>query len=469
MSLKTRFSLVISGLVLFVVSATTGILYWTERGFLLSEVQEHEEEIVHSLAQVAVESHLSQDDLMLINFTAALPQRSPELAFAYVAAPGGKGDLVLAHTRRDLSGTPAAGLPRPEGGVRVVRRAIDARGQPIGEAVAGFSEARAMDSVGRALGRTRQRILAVTMLMTLVGLAASVLLAVSLTRPISRLADAASSLGQGKLGTRIPAPGAGELGQLSREFNEMAAKLEQLDEMKRDFVSSVTHELKSPLAAIDSYLSLILHESKAPRDVSRWVEDISFIRGHTARLSRFVTDLLDLAKIEKGAFTLQKGSVELRPLADEVLRLLSPLAESNRVALDASELSRELPRVLADPERVRQVLTNLVSNALKFTPAGGRVSLTAEAAAVLTIRVSDNGIGIAAKDLARLFQKFEQVKEARGAARGPKGTGLGLAICRAIVEGHGGRIWAESEPGRGSSFCFTLPLAEARVAAEARK
>ncbi|MBI5883155.1 MAG: HAMP domain-containing histidine kinase [Elusimicrobia bacterium] len=459
MSLKTRFGLVIGAMVLFVVAATTGILYWTEKSFLAREAMERQETALAALSQVARESHLSQDDLMLINYVLSLPAKDPDILFAYVAAPDAKGvPQVLAHTIKDLSGVPLSTLPPSPPGSRVLRETVPQRPDAAAEAVLAVSQEKVAASVEASLSRTRKRIAGVTGVMVLLGLTASTALAISLTRPISRLAQGAGLLGQGKLGTRIPAEGSDEIAQLSREFNNMAHRLEKLDEMKKDFVSSVTHELKSPLAAIDSTLELILHESKKERDPSKWLEDVAAIRNHTGRLSRFVTDLLDLAKIEKGAFSIQRADLDVAETAREVTAFLSPLADKNGVSLRGPKDGAGLPRAFADSERVRQVFINLVSNALKFTPKGGTVSVEiAKSDNRLLCSVSDTGIGIKPEDLGRIFDKFEQVREARSAAQGPKGTGLGLSICKAIVEAHDGRIWAESEPGKGSKFCFTLP------------
>ncbi len=455
MSLKIRFSLVIGTLVLAIVGLTTGILYWSERNFLIAEAASQQEETVSALAQVARESYLSQDDLMLINYTASLGVRLPELSFAYVAEPG----RVLAHTRRELAGTDPQKLPEPPAGTTVVRLPVERQGQADAHAIGGFSRAMAAASVEKALRNARRRMAVVAVSMVAGGLLASLALAASLTRPISDLAAAASRLGQGRLDTRLEVRRSDELGLLASRFNETAGKLQELDEMKKDFVSAVTHELKSPLAAIESYLALILFESKDKRGEDRWLEDISAIRGHTARLSNFVTDLLDLAKLERGSFNLNRVPVRPEAVAEEVVEFMTPLAAQGGVALSVEAQAGGGP-IPADPERLRQVLINLVSNALKFTPSGGKViielGLSPQGGEILCA-VRDTGIGIAQADLARIFEKFEQVRSSRPIARGPKGTGLGLAICRSIVEAHGGRIWVESEPGRGSRFLFTLP------------
>lgn len=453
MTLRLRLSLVLGALAWAVAAGTAGVLYLSERNFLLSEAGERHEEALRSLAQVALESYLSQDDLMLINYTANLARTSPDLDFAYVV----ESERLLAHSRKELSGLSTSELPARGPGSSELRSPVLVKGKPLAEAVVGVSQEKQRRHVDAALAKTRTRILYVAAAMFAVGLAAAALLAATLSRPISALAEAALEIGRGRLETRLPVSGSDELARLAGEFNSMAQKLQQLDELKRDFVAAVTHELKSPLAAIESYLSLMLYEESKPLDPARVKIDITAIRAHTGRLSRFVTDLLDLAKIERGAFSVSLQKTDLQAVCREAVEFLRPLGQEARVTLEAPGGGPYAP-VAADPERLRQVLVNLLSNALKFTPPDGRISVALENSGEgLLCSVSDTGIGLAAEDLERIFDKFEQVRTSRAVARGHKGTGLGLSICRAIMDAHGGKIWAESRPGEGSRFCFTLP------------
>lgn len=467
-SLRQRFAVVIGALVLAAVAATSGTFYWAERSFLFAQAADQERKIVGALAEVARQGFLSQDDLMIINYTATLASRNPSLSFAYVLTPPGpQGQAVLAHSRRELAGAAPAALPAPAPGTLIFKAPVRVDGTDPGWAVAGFSQARVQETVDHSLRSTRRRIIVITSLMFVIGTLASLALAVSLTATLAKLAEAAVRVGEGKLGTRIEFQREDEMGLLAGAFNAMAERLQRLDEMKRDFISAVTHELKSPLAAIDSYLSLMTYESRtiSPKDSSpegvrmkSWIEDLSRMHAQVSRLSFFVTDLLDLAQIERGGFPIKPAPVQLERIANEVVSLLGPLAREHRVNLVSRGGSA--PAVVADSERIRQVLINLLSNSLKFTPAGGEIAveLLQAPAGQVTCAVSDTGIGIEAHDLGRIFGKFEQVASARPMARGPKGTGLGLAISKAIIDAHGGRIWVESRPGRGSRFSFTLPV-----------
>ncbi len=460
MPLKARFSLVISSLVLAVVAGMGAILYIAEKSFLMSEIMAQQDEVVHALAQVARESLLSQDDLMLVNYTVQLKNRNPTLVFAYASAQG----TVLAHTRRQSIGAPLAGLPAAERqpayeGLWIRRAEVVIKGKTEAEVSVGFAQSKVRDEVEAALLKTRDRILSTAAVVLAAGIWAAWMLAGTLTRPISKLAACVATIGQGKLDTRIEAGGSDEMGLLAREINAMVQKLQALDESKKDFVSALTHELKSPLAAIESYLALMLYENSKGRSASQWITDIAYIRAQTARLTHFVTDLLDLAKIERRSFTLNKGAVSMEGVVAEVAKFMNPLANDAHVSLLTEFPPAPLTKVSADPERVRQVVVNLVSNALKFTPAKGTVliGLRPDKTCMLCV-VADTGIGIVAENQARIFGKFEQVREARQAARGPLGTGLGLSICKSIVEAHGGKMWVESQVGKGSRFSFTIPF-----------
>jgi signal transduction histidine kinase len=222
-----------------------------------------------------------------------------------------------------------------------------------------------------------------------------------------------------------------------------------------NLLAVVSHDLKNPLGTILMDLEMLAPRGdQAPGDdVRRHLQRI----GRSAqRMHRLIADLLDTASIEAGRFSVSPERLELAPALAETLDLVQPLAARKQLAL-ASEVPERLPAVLADPGRIQQVLLNLLGNAIKFTPEGGRITVRAEVAGDRAIlSVTDTGPGIAAEELPHLFERFWQ---ARRTAR--LGTGLGLFIARGIVEAHGGTLWVESQPGEGSRFTFTLPRAPA--------
>ena len=305
-------------------------------------------------------------------------------------------------------------------------------------------------------GQTRQRFAALApfgiyiIVGLIVGITGALLLAHFMSRPIRTLSHAVEKVGKGELGQRVNIRTKDELEGLSKEFNKMALRLKELDQMKNDFVSSITHELRSPLAAIDSYLNRLL--SKEFSRIQQ-IEYINIMKNNVLRLSRFIDNLLETARIESGKLHLTFKETNFNDLIDEVIMLFKSQADEKQLMM-IKEVPTNLPLVLADSDRILQVVTNLISNAIKYTPDGGTVTLNVQRITSnnsLQVSVSDNGHGIMEKDLERIFNKFERVE-------GGKGVGLGLSIVKGIVEAHGGRVWVESKEGAGSTFCFTLPL-----------
>jgi signal transduction histidine kinase len=229
--------------------------------------------------------------------------------------------------------------------------------------------------------------------------------------------------------------------------------LKELDEMKSEFVSTVSHDLGSPLQAIQIMAELIPKIGPVNQAQQDAVVDITRMVAKTATL---VHDLLDLGKIEVGV-EMEMEPCQLATVINEAVEVLEERAKAKEIALQIT-LPQTLPFVRGNPIRLGQVVTNLVGNAIKFTPGGGMVTISAwETEGEVAVEVSDTGIGIAPEDQAHIFDKFYRVKSTQ--VSGIEGTGLGLAIVKSIVEGHSGRVWVESEPGQGSTFGFALPVA----------
>jgi len=237
-------------------------------------------------------------------------------------------------------------------------------------------------------------------------------------------------------------------------------KLRSLDQQKSEFLNMVAHDLRTPLTSIRSYADLLLMYKDEPAETRE--EFLTIISKESKRLGNLINDFLDLARIEAGTIRFAKESVSIEELIAHFISVYEGEAKHNNIALDVRAES-ELPNVFGDRERIGQVLSNILSNAVKFTPEGGSISVTAKRAVALTeemertaieICVADTGPGIDPKHHEAIFDKFGQVKDRD--SRDSGGTGLGLAIAREIVERHGGRIWVESELGHGARFLFTL-------------
>lgn len=227
----------------------------------------------------------------------------------------------------------------------------------------------------------------------------------------------------------------------------------QVEEMKAQLLSTVSHELRTPLASIKGFASTLL------RDDVRWDEAtqrefLRIIEEESNRLEELIDHLLDMSQVEAGALRIQREPVQLRRIVREAVEQAQRRTEAHWFVMD---LPAELPRVWADPRRIRQVLNNLLENAIKYSPAGGQITVTCELENNdVVVSVADQGQGIPREHLDRIFDRFYQVDGTSTRAMG--GSGLGLAIAKGIIEAHHGTIWAESEAGQGSVFRFSLPI-----------
>ncbi len=230
-------------------------------------------------------------------------------------------------------------------------------------------------------------------------------------------------------------------------------ELQRLGQVRREFVANISHELRTPVATLRLLVDTVANEiQQNPAAANEW---LGKMRGQIDALHQLTTELMDLALIESGQMPIKLVDVPIAELIDQVVQLLQPQIRRKQIVIDAQ--ASPAARALADPDGVRRVLSNLLHNAIKFTPANGRIAVRALAAGDnIEIQVEDSGTGIPARDLPRIFERFYKVDRSRGQGEA-RGTGLGLAIAKHIVEGHGGRIWAESVEGKGSTFHFTLP------------
>lgn len=252
-----------------------------------------------------------------------------------------------------------------------------------------------------------------------------------------------------------------EIQNKNRQLEVANERLQELDRLKSDFVANVSHELRTPLTAIKGAIDLLLREVAGPLN-EKQTHYLARVRSNTHRLAGLINDVLDLSRIEEGKIDLQAERVSLAGLVHEVVETLKPLATEKEIVIRATIPESSL-LVWADRDKITQILTNLIGNAVKFISTGGRVAVSAIIDGEwVRVSVADNGPGIPLEEKDRVFDKFYQVAEVGGAK--PKGTGLGLAISKALVELHGGKIWLESELNRGSTFHFTLPISGSRQA-----
>jgi signal transduction histidine kinase len=267
-----------------------------------------------------------------------------------------------------------------------------------------------------------------------------------ITRPVLALADAADEVAAGHYDVELPPAGEDEIGHLTRRFGDMAQRLSEAEELERNFLMTVSHELRTPLTAIRGHVGALLEGLAEDPELRE--RSLEVIARECSRLERLVGDVLDLAKLDARRFTVLHEEVDMRRLLEQVYEAFGE--EARRRSIDyRSELTAS-PVILSDGDRVLQIISNLLSNAFRWTPDGGRVDLgLSQSNGVISVAVKDSGPGIAPEDRERIFRPF--------VSRDGGGTGLGLAIARELANALGGRIRLESEPGQGSRFELELP------------
>lgn len=506
MKIRTKLAIFAITLVAIVVTGVSVFIFIAERQLLRSELKEGQVKVCKSLAQVSKEAMIIGDNLIIINYLNFIKRTNSAILYGYVTDVDGR---IIAHTNPKFIGQLDTQKGFDERDTRQVTERLFVttgdmmraypftgdvekdiaiyelalgewrKGERIVTVKIGFLKQALDQTISTTLDRTQQNIIFVAITTLLFGVLLAFIVAYTFSRPIKTLAYGIHLIGQGKLDTEIKVNTRDELGWLAHEFNAMSKKLKELDTMKEEFVSNVTHELRSPLGAIESYVNFMI-EQDMEQGVDKGVEQTPAInlaerhqhflriKRNTGRLGRFINDLLDIAKIEAGSLHLSKQMTNIVPLVEDVVGLFAIQAQEKNITLSGS-VDPSLPALYIDEDRIKQVLTNLINNAIKFTNENGSISVEVlpffenkdadkNAYHFVVFSITDTGIGIPKEYLERIFSKFEQVAGALKNRKGPKGTGLGLPIVKAIVEAHGGKIWVESELGKGSTFFCTFPI-----------
>jgi len=345
---------------------------------------------------------------------------------------------------------------------KLIGKAVDPKWPPpaaalvSGGALVGVLYLDPMSGAERAdtafLAAVNRSVLAGALIAGLVAVAITLALASRILRPVERLTEAAKRMEKGDLSVRVEVTSEDEIGQLAHAFNSMAGSLAQQEQLRRNMVTDVAHELRTPLTNLRGYLEAARDGLLPPDDAL-----VDNLYEETMLLSRLVADLQELAQAEAGQLTLLRQVMPLAGIVEQAVTILGPQANAKGLTLTV-DLPADLPPVDVDPERVGQVLRNLLNNAVAHTPQGGRITVTTRAvAAEIVISVHDTGMGIAPQHLPYVFDRFYRADKSR--ARQTGGAGLGLAIAKQLVIAHGGTISVESAPGEGSTFTFTLPVA----------
>jgi signal transduction histidine kinase len=332
--------------------------------------------------------------------------------------------------------------------------------------------------VSGQIGQLRRKLVLYTAVAFVPAILLALLFARSFARRLGAIIDYASTLASGDFRARLDVRGNDELGVLGRQLNETGANLqkvveeldhehqemEKLERVRKDFVINVSHELRTPLASIQGYTETLL--DGAINDQENNIRFLNIVRQNAERLGRLTADLLTISRIELKTQKFQFASYRLEGLLGDCVDTLRPVAAKKRVEMEVEVEDGGL-EVFCDAESVHQMMSNLLDNAIKYTPEGGRIRVGTRVVddGRVEVSVSDTGLGIPQEDLGRLFERFYRVDKARSREMG--GTGLGLAIVKHLARAQGGDVRVESEVGEGSTFTFTLPLEDLGLSEEA--
>jgi signal transduction histidine kinase len=487
-TLRTRISLALVGIaLLLLVPALYGLANLRELEGIVRDLQGRNAAAILALGNLqGAVREVDHEQRIYLAF-ASQPEEDRRATAERVTAQAARAAAALGDLEALGFGEAAAEPLRRWRGIEAAigeqRRLVDAgevaaadahQREVVAPSLAAFEQV--LDDLGAALDRRgRQQALRATDIaseaarQTLLTLPAALLAALlvgaaltrSIVRPLGELRRATGEVGRGEFRTELPrvTPRRDELGELGRSFRAMAGELAELDRLKAEFVSVASHELKTPLSVIKGYVTL-LRAGRYGQPGPRGQEVLATVDRQVDHLDRMIRRLLDVSRFEAGGGRLELAEVELGPFLDHLAVSFEPLALQSRIDFRLERQAGLPAAITADPDRLNEVIGNLLSNAFKFTPEGGTILLGArprDEGEGVEVEVRDSGRGIPPEALPRVFEKFYQV-EGGGNGR-DVGSGLGLAIARHIVEAHGGTISAQSEVGRGTSFKVVLPAA----------
>jgi two-component system sensor histidine kinase GlrK len=309
--------------------------------------------------------------------------------------------------------------------------------------------------LGAAEGEAIRLAIGMTIISFIFIVAISIVITINITKPLSVMKKKTREIAKGEFGGDLKLSSSPEIKELAHALNSMCAKLKEIDKMKSDFFSLMSHELRTPLTSIREGTNLLMESFKAEEITKDQKKLLVIMTEESNRLIKLVNSLLDLSKMEAGMMVYNFTRADLIPLINRVTREIEPLAETKNIKIEV-QAGKELPLIKIDGEGMLKVLRNLIGNAVKFTPDSGYVRVLAQTIEQgVKVSVEDTGSGISKESLTSIFDKFQQGILTH--SNKIKGTGLGLFIAKQIINAHGGRIWAESTVGQGSTFAFVLP------------
>lgn len=458
-------------LVIGIIVVFNLLFYVYEKKLLVEDIQKREQAIAENFFTVCQDAVIRKDDILILNYMKGIKRTQPGVRYAYLMEPSG---LILTlydsklftiperkifkapFPRRDISMRKWVGADRTS--IVEFSKPMYVRRQLAALSFIGFSNTYYEKIFIDNQKNLRKRVIGIFAIMLIVGLTGAIVLAHTMVKPIRKLIEGARAIGTGNLDQKVEKEDNSELGELAREFNRMAVNLKELDDMKKHFIASVSHELRSPLIAIEGHVDFLIEELYTKYDRDRVIDILNTIKKNSTRLAGFISNILDLSKLEAGKLELNIETLNLVNFAEEVVELYTPLARERKILLENQIPYKKVLWAHVDRDKMRQVFNNLVGNAIKFTPKNGTITINARTIKdMVEVTVADSGVGISREQLRSIFDKFMQIRPHREDVGNVKGTGLGLTIVKGILTAHRGSIRVISEPGKGSSFVFSIP------------
>jgi len=464
MNLTTRFSLSHGGVVAFSLLTSFFLIYEGSRFLYERQSKQSQRQQINDLSLAAKESLVQHEDVAVLNFMKSV-MLNPAAAFVVYSNPAAGVRVVLPgkYQKENFTFPEGHGSEGAEpvtgrlgDGLEVVEwtsRVEMENGAP-GRVWLGFSRQALEKDLKDQTGRWLQLELEAGCATLVIGLLVSFGIARQMASPLRKIRDGTHLVRDGKLNGLVEVNRKDEIGDLARDFNSMVVQLKELDEMKRDFTAGVTHDLGTPLHAIRSAINYLQAGDAGPL-TEKQTEYLLLVSNSTANLTAFINNLLTTARIEAAKVDPYPEPVDVFEHVKELVDLYQPQARERGLRLTLVKKTQYISLV-ADVTMFRQIVLNLLSNALKFTPAGEVDVILSEQDGDFILQVRDTGIGIDQAFQTLIFDKFYRVRQPTG-AQARQGSGLGLTIVKGLAEAHGGRVIVESELGKGSAFTVILP------------
>ncbi len=477
MSLRFKVTLAVSLLLAFVIFTVSYFVTVTQKSFLTQQISKTRTKTLNSFSSICNEAVKMDKEEQIANIVNLLVSTyKPSVVYAgYINA-----DNYVIYSSRDNDVNIDSEFKK-----RIVRVSKEKTedytsynneqiyetsipfyvngGQYAGTFVVGYSQTIMDKSINRTIEDMIMEIREVSLVLMIFFILVSFFFSYFMfVKPLNLLIKASEQITEGKFDVEIKVNKNDEIGKLAQTFNNMVKQIENLDTMKDSFVSSVSHELRSPLSAIDGYCDLLLDcvEDNFDKSKEQLMKGLQIMKQATVRLTNFINNILDLAKIKANKLEIKKAPASIEAVITEIVSLYQPMVSQQKKTI-SYEIEGPIPELEIDVDRMKQVFTNLVSNAVKFTKAGGKICIkafpnsTGYGKDYVEIWVQDDGVGVPKQQVDLIFEKFYQVQESE--FKRPKGTGLGLTIVFEMIKIHKGYIWADSDLGKGTTFKFALP------------